>query len=656
MRRRRGDIFSDDLNANAATTNPSGGFRWFLSTCLAAAVGALSVVVVVLGSHDAADRAMPAPAFPTPSELRGTTTPFQTATEPGLNWALPKTDRLQTMTGIMSARFIIHDSMKIRDRNRERIINKAYTRVVARLAPISGQDAEKIPSFNPYKLYAAPTDGSGDTGSDDTQDIAVRMLDVPGGLLPIDDEQEMDAQEVTDHVMRILANLEDNSPASIRGGFPAEGTDRMSAEALLAERSARAAQEVLAPNTTALKKSANDTDDAADDLEAREVRVIKVARGQTLTRILADLGGDRLQIRAMVEAARTSVPDTGLVAGQEVHVTLVPSLTRANKNEPVRYSVFGEGHEHKVTVARNGAGEFVASQSPIDERVARAALGNQDTAQNASLYTSFYHAALTQGLSPETINQILRIHAYETDFRRRVRGGDQIEWFFDAKDDDKSADGSLGELLLTAITSGGESQKFYRFRTVDGGVDFYDEAGNTSRKFLMRRPVRGEAMRLASGFGMRRHPILGYVRPHNGVDWAGPIGTPIMAAGHGVIEEAGRKGEYGNYVRIRHANGYKTSYAHMSRFASGISEGIRLRQGQVIGFIGNTGLSSGPHLHYEVLVNNQPVDPMSIQVPREKQLTGNQLRDFMKERARIDDLVRRNPVSSRVMDQAAALR
>ena len=141
---------------------------------------------------------------------------------------------------------------------------------------------------------------------------------------------------------------------------------------------------------------------------------------------------------------------------------------------------------------------------------------------------------------------------------------------------------------------------------------------------------------------------------HTGVDWACAPGTPIMAAGNGVIEEAGRKGEYGNYVRIRHANGYKTAYGHMSRFAPGVGAGVKVRQGQVIGFVGSTGLSSGPHVHFEVLVNNGFVDPMSIQVPRERQLAGKQLADFQKERARIDALMRRNPVATRVARWGAA--
>jgi murein DD-endopeptidase MepM/ murein hydrolase activator NlpD len=210
--------------------------------------------------------------------------------------------------------------------------------------------------------------------------------------------------------------------------------------------------------------------------------------------------------------------------------------------------------------------------------------------------------------------------------------------------DEGRGDEQLGELLYSAIRAAGESQRFFRFRTADGVVDYYDEEGNNSRKFLIRRPIRGDEARLTSGFGVRYHPLLNTRKAHTGVDWAAPIGTPILAAGSGVIEEAGLKGQYGNYIRIRHANGYQTAYAHMSRFAPGVQPGVKVRQNQVIGFSGNTGFSTGPHLHYEVLVNNQFVDPLSIQVPRERRLTGRQLAEFQKERARIEDLLRRQPV------------
>jgi murein DD-endopeptidase MepM/ murein hydrolase activator NlpD len=648
-RRRTLDIYACDH----AETRRSGRFRWLISTCLAAAVGGLAILVVIAGSTDSEFGLLPAlhrmPSVP----LRLV---MPSARIDGLRWAVPKADRMQVASGAMATKFIIHDSMRQRRNNREYVVNKPYARIVARLAPVPLSFAERIPPFNPYKLYAAQEPATeADTGADEgsqNQNIAVKVVELLGGILPGEDGQELDTQEVTEMVARVKVG-DEVQHATIRPGFQADGADRFAAQGLLADRG-QLAPESLPPNTSVLAKSVFESDDIPDDLEAREVRVVKVVRGDTLVRILTHLGAETWQARAMVDAAHQTFPESALVPGQEVHVTLVPSITQANRSEPARFSVFTEGHEHKVTVARNAAGEFVASNSPIDERIARAALANDDLPQASSLYASLQYAAQTQGLSPEAILQIMRIHAYETDFRRRVRAGDAVEFFFDLVDPDRGADSSLGELLSTAITSGGETQRFYRFRSADGMVDYYDDSGNTSRKFLMRRPVRGEAVRLASGFGYRRHPALLIMRMHTGVDWSAPPGTPIMAAGSGVVEEARYKGEYGNYIRIRHANGYSTAYGHISRYAPGLVEGTKVRQGEVIAFVGSTGLSTGPHVHYEVLINNRHVDPMSIQVPRERQLVGKQLADFQKERARIDDLLRRSPVSAKVAEVSAA--
>jgi murein DD-endopeptidase MepM/ murein hydrolase activator NlpD len=647
-RRRTFDIYASDH----AESRRSGRFRWLISTCLAAAVGGLAILVVIAGSTDTGEFGL------LPALQRMPTAPLTRFVLPsaridGLRWAVPKADRMQVASGAMATKFIIHDSMRQRRNNREYVVNKPYARIVARLAPVPPSFANRIPPFNPYKLYAAQGSATdADAGADEgSQNIAVKVVELLGGILPGEDGQELDTQEVTELVARVKVGDEDQH-ATIRPGFEAEGLDRFGAQGMLADRS-QLAPESLPPNTSVQAKTVFETDDIPDDLEAREVRVVKVARGDTLVRILTHLGAETWEARAMVDAARHTFPESALVPGQEVHVTLVPSITQANRSEPARFSVFTEGHDHKVTVARNAAGEFVTSNSPIDERIARAALENDDLPQASSLYASLHYAAQTQGLSSEAILQIIRIHAYETDFRRRVRTGDAVEFFFDLVDPDKGADSSLGELLSTAITSGGETQRFYRFRTADGVVDYYDESGNTSRKFLMRRPVRGEAVRLASGFGYRRHPALLIMRMHTGVDWSAPPGTPIMAAGSGVVEEARYKGEYGNYIRIRHANGYSTAYGHLARYAPGLVEGLKVRQGEVIGFVGSTGLSTGPHVHFEVLINNRHVDPMSIQVPRERQLVGKQLADFQKERARIDDLLRRSPVSAKVAEMSA---
>ena len=636
-----GDIYVSDH----ADTRQSGRFRWLLSTCLAAAVGVLAILVVISGSTDT--READGGLFPS---LKGVGDAplavfrLPSARVDGLRWAVPKTDRLLIPSGAMATKFVIFDPVRQRRGNRDYIMNKPYARLVARLAPITKAEALKVPPFNPFKLYAntAPL-GSTERPDDGQHDASVKVVELLGGIVPSEDGQELSTEEVAEAIIR--AQTATTEPLTLRPSVTSEAQGAAAGN-LPAEGSARQ-PDLPAPFTSVLAKTVFEGEEAVDDLEGREVRVVKAQRGDTLPRILQRLGAETWQARAMSDAARNALPDGALQAGLEVHVTLVPSVVRASRTEPIRFSVFGEAQDHKVTVTRNAAGEFVASASPIDERMARAVLVNDDQPQASSLYASLHYTAERQGIPADVIMEIFKIHAYETDFRQRVRAGDGFEFFFDVKEEDKGADGSLGELLVTSITSAGDTHKFYRFRSADG-VDYYDAQGNTSRKFLMRRPVRGEDVRLTSGFGVRRHPILQVPKMHTGVDWACATGTPIMAAGSGIIEEAGRKGEYGNYVRIRHANGYKTAYGHMSRFAPGMSEGVKVRQGQIIGFVGTTGVSSGPHVHFEVLVNNSFVDPMSIQVPRERQLAGKQLADFQKERARIDDLMRRNPVSTRV--------
>jgi murein DD-endopeptidase MepM/ murein hydrolase activator NlpD len=235
--------------------------------------------------------------------------------------------------------------------------------------------------------------------------------------------------------------------------------------------------------------------------------------------------------------------------------------------------------------------------------------------------------------------------SYDVDFKQKVRPGDSFELFFEAK---QEADGNNkpGKLLYIAMTVQGQTTSYYRFRTSDGTVDFYNTRGSNSRKFLMKKPLK--VGRFTSGFGYRVHPLLGIRRMHTGVDWGAPRGTPIMAAGSGTIEEAGLHGGYGRYIRIRHSNGYKTAYGHMHKIASGIKKGMKVRQGQLIGQVGSTGMSTGPHLHYEVLVNNRHTNPMKIRVPRGRQLSGRQFADFKKEHSHIDTLRQRAPIKTQV--------
>jgi murein DD-endopeptidase MepM/ murein hydrolase activator NlpD len=237
------------------------------------------------------------------------------------------------------------------------------------------------------------------------------------------------------------------------------------------------------------------------------------------------------------------------------------------------------------------------------------------------------------------IEKLVHIFSFDADYQSRLSPTDLLEVIYSAEGSDGEAEGA--EILYASLTLGSAIHRFYRFRDADDGtVDYYDEAGKSAQKFLVRKPVAQG--RFSSSFGMRRHPILGRYRLHSGVDWAAPTGTPIVAAGNGAVEKIGTRAGYGRSVTLKHTNGYATTYNHMSGYARGLSAGDRVHQGQVIGYVGSTGLSTGPHLHYEVLVNGRFVDPMKIRVPRGRELQGAELAAFEQERSRIEDLLARD--------------
>jgi murein DD-endopeptidase MepM/ murein hydrolase activator NlpD len=236
------------------------------------------------------------------------------------------------------------------------------------------------------------------------------------------------------------------------------------------------------------------------------------------------------------------------------------------------------------------------------------------------------------------IEDLVRIYSYDVDFDRKVQPGDS----FDVLYAEAESSDARSEVRYAALTVGGETKKYYRFQTADDGVyDYYDEDGKSAKKFLVRKPVANGLV--TSGFGWRTHPLLHISELHSGVDWGAPFGTPIFAAGNGEIEEIGLKGGYGKYVRIRHANGYETAYGHMTAFARGLDAGSRVRQGQIIGFVGSTGLSTGSHVHFEIIVNDRFVDPMRIKLPRGRVLDGDTLAGFEKDREQLDAVLSHAP-------------
>lgn len=317
---------------------------------------------------------------------------------------------------------------------------------------------------------------------------------------------------------------------------------------------------------------------------------------------------------------------------------------RGESTRIVRASVYS-GRSHLATVAVNDFEILVPAEQPPSSPAVYTAFDDTPVAVSTGrdlprIYDGIYKAALSYGMNTEMTEKVIRMLASNVDFQARLKPTDSLEAIFSVDEETKEA-GADSELLYIGASFGNNIVGLYRFRNPEeGSVDYYDAEGRSARQFLLRNPVPNGRFR--SKFGMRRHPILGYSRMHTGVDWSAPRGTPIIAAGNGVVERAGRRGGYGNQTTIRHPNGYVSSYSHQSKFAKGVVAGARIRQGQVIGYVGSTGLSTGPHLHYELSVNGTRVDPMRVRLPDGKSLSGETLAAFQNERARIDDLIRPN--------------
>lgn len=356
-----------------------------------------------------------------------------------------------------------------------------------------------------------------------------------------------------------------------------------------------------------------------------EPRSLSLARGETLAQALRRAGATPEESRA-VSAQLEAVTDvTDVPADLPVTVYFEragsqPRLTGVSfRSEP--------GAVVSVNLAHDGLYRARQIFMPLTFEIARAA---------GKVESSLYDAAIKAGAGEREIQAIADVFAYDVDFQRDIFPGDAFEIVFERFRDDAGQTVRTGEAMFVSLQTRNGLKSFYRFKAPDGSPDWYDPDGRTARKFLMKTPINGA--RLSSGFGLRTHPVMGFTRFHRGVDFAAPIGTPIMAAGDGVVEQVGWGGGLGKMVRLRHADGYETIYGHMSNFARGLNPGDQVRQGQLIGYVGSTGMSTGPHLHYEVIIRGEHINPMSMRVPTGRNLDGVAMAAFQAEKARIDGL------------------
>jgi murein DD-endopeptidase MepM/ murein hydrolase activator NlpD len=560
-----------------------------------------------------------------------------------------KTDKLPPSGDSNAARQIFRVSTTTRVGDREIVRARPYVRIASNLTLTTSDLSANVPKFNPARLLM--DDGRGNAvASDDaspgaepdaevsfvTRDLTSVLPKVKvAAVLPVEDviARVRDAAEWSGNASRPITTASlgagNTNPGGPRLAYAAEGD---------VDPYAGFEARIVPENITLLPKSPAAS---ADNPGAGNERTVMLKKGDTATTVLRDAGAAQDDIRAVTAVLGPRGRDGGLREGQKLRIMFAPDSGRLRV---VRVIVVTDNAAEAV-VALSDTGKYVAVDVQSMAGATDVPESDEDDENDTTavrLYQSIYETALRNSVPRPVIDDLVRIYSYDVDFQRRAAPGDSFEVLYSGEED-----ADARNVLYAALTVGGDTKKFYRYQSPDDGVvDYYDETGKSAKKFLVRKPVGPGIMR--SGFGFRRHPILGYSKMHTGVDWAAPYGTPIFASGNGTVEKAGWEGGYGKYIKVKHSNGYETAYGHMSAFARGIEPGKRIRQGQVIGFVGSTGLSTGAHVHYEIVVNGRFVDPMRIRLPRGRVLEGPMLASFEKERDRVESMMQRKGPGSRL--------
>ena len=374
-------------------------------------------------------------------------------------------------------------------------------------------------------------------------------------------------------------------------------------------------------NNVYLKKTA---DHLFNNLEPKFKKINhKVLPGETFDNILMSYSVNENEIKEIKKKISHKINLNKLISGQKIQFTI------DQKNNIVKEFNFQISNTERIYLTRN------IENNEFNQKILLTKLNKNIVYKENIINESLYRSAIKKRVPANIIVEFARIYGFEVDFQRDIRKRDTFQIMFEVFIDDKGKILESGEILYANLKLSGKDNSLYYFDK-KGSEGHYDKSGKSIQKALMKTPINGA--RLSSPFGMRKHPIDGFNKMHRGTDFAAPLGTPIMASGNGVIKKAGWCGGGGNCVVIKHNSTYQTVYAHMSKFAKGIRSGKRVKQGQIIGYVGSTGLSTGPHLHYEVIENGKKINSQKLRLPSGKVLKGNERKNFEVNKIKIDVL------------------
>ena len=355
-------------------------------------------------------------------------------------------------------------------------------------------------------------------------------------------------------------------------------------------------------------------------------KIIKVVAGDSLQKILLKEKISKEEVNKIYQKIKGIIDLKKIRQGQTITIVF---RTKQNKPSISRITFQVDELSTAYIYYRNKTDDY-------EVRLNQKNLERVNFLAKGVIVNSLFASAQKIDVDAEVIVEFARIFGFEIDFQRDIRKNDEFQIFYERFEDDEGENFKNGNILFAYLKNSGREIKLYRYKDSKNNIGYFTPDGKSIEKALMKTPINGA--RLSSGYGMRKHPILGYNKLHQGTDFAARRGTPVMASGSGTVERASWFGAYGKYVRIRHNSTYKTAYAHLSKFGRNIKAGRKVRQGQIIGYVGSTGRSTGPHLHYEVLVNNKRTNSQRLKLPSGKKLSKNEMENFNLEKQRIDQL------------------